>query len=70
MEQASSGQPIRFEGEYVDIDIKGWIRPHKAAGDRVPIYTAAIRRACAGWRATSPMASSATRCAPCGGSTT
>ena len=43
MEQASSGQPIRFEGEYVDIDIKGWIRPHKAARERVPIYTAAMQ---------------------------
>jgi probable F420-dependent oxidoreductase len=43
MEQASSGQPIRFEGDYVDIDIKGWIRPHKAARDRVPIYTAAMQ---------------------------
>jgi alkanesulfonate monooxygenase SsuD/methylene tetrahydromethanopterin reductase-like flavin-dependent oxidoreductase (luciferase family) len=43
MEQASSGQPIRFEGTYVDIDIKGWIRPHKAARDRVPIYTAAMQ---------------------------
>jgi probable F420-dependent oxidoreductase len=43
MEQASSGQPIRFEGTYVDIDIMGWIRPHKAARDRVPIYTAAMQ---------------------------
>ena len=43
MEQASSGQPIRFEGDYVDIDIKGWIRPHKAARNRVPIYTAAMQ---------------------------
>src|SRR5262245_33308835 len=43
MEQASSGQPIRYEGEYVDVDIKGWIRPHKAARERVPIYTAAMQ---------------------------
>jgi probable F420-dependent oxidoreductase len=43
MESAPSGQPIRYEGEYVDIDIKGWIRPHKAARDRVPIYTAAMQ---------------------------
>jgi probable F420-dependent oxidoreductase len=43
MEQASSGQPIRFEGEYHDIDIKGWIRPHKPARERVPIYTAAMQ---------------------------
>src|SRR5918994_5720217 len=37
MEKAGSGEPIRYEGEYVEIDIKGWIRPHKAARDRVPI---------------------------------
>jgi probable F420-dependent oxidoreductase len=43
MQQAASGQPIRYEGDYVDIDIKGWIRPHKAARDRVPIYTAAMQ---------------------------
>jgi len=43
MEQASSGEPIRFEGEYQDIDIKGWIRPHKAVRDKVPIYTAAMQ---------------------------
>jgi probable F420-dependent oxidoreductase len=43
MEQASSGQPIRYEGTYQDIDIKGWIRPHKAARDKVPIYTAAMQ---------------------------
>ena len=43
MEQAPSGQPIRFEGEYHEIDIKGWIRPHKAVRDRVPIYTAAMQ---------------------------
>lgn len=43
MEQASSGQPISFHGEYQEIDIKGWIRPHKAARERVPIYTAAMQ---------------------------
>jgi probable F420-dependent oxidoreductase len=43
MEQASSGQPISFDGEYVKLDIKGWIRPHKAVRDRVPIYTAAMQ---------------------------
>jgi probable F420-dependent oxidoreductase len=43
MEKASSGEPIRFEGEYQDIDIKGWIRPHKAVREGVPIYTAAMQ---------------------------
>jgi probable F420-dependent oxidoreductase len=43
MEQASSGEPIRYEGEYYDIDIKGWVRPHPAARERIPIYTAAVQ---------------------------
>ena len=43
MQQASSGEPIRFEGDYYDIDIKGWVRPHKPVRDRVPIYTAGVR---------------------------
>ena len=53
MQQASSGQPISFQGEYVKIDIKGWIRPHKAARERVPITPRRCRRACAEWRETS-----------------
>jgi alkanesulfonate monooxygenase SsuD/methylene tetrahydromethanopterin reductase-like flavin-dependent oxidoreductase (luciferase family) len=43
MAQAGSGEPIRFEGEYFDIDIRGWVRPHPAARERVPIYTAAVQ---------------------------
>jgi probable F420-dependent oxidoreductase len=43
MSQAHRGEPIRFAGEYQDIDIKGWIRPHPAPRERVPIYTAAVR---------------------------
>ena len=43
MEKAGSGEPIRYEGEYQDIDIKGWIRPHKSVRERVPIYTAAMQ---------------------------
>jgi alkanesulfonate monooxygenase SsuD/methylene tetrahydromethanopterin reductase-like flavin-dependent oxidoreductase (luciferase family) len=43
VENASAGEPIRFEGEYQDIDIKGWVRPHKAVRERVPIYAAAMR---------------------------
>jgi probable F420-dependent oxidoreductase len=43
MEQASKGEPIRYEGAYQDIDIKGWIRPHKSVRDKVPIYTAAMQ---------------------------
>ncbi len=43
MAQAGEGSPIRFSGEYYDIDIRGWARPHRAARESVPIYTAAIR---------------------------
>ncbi|MEK6278636.1 MAG: LLM class flavin-dependent oxidoreductase [Actinomycetota bacterium] len=43
MAQAGSGEPIRFEGSYYDIDIKGWVRPHPAARESVPIFTAAVQ---------------------------
>jgi probable F420-dependent oxidoreductase len=44
MSQAHRGEPIRYEGEYHDIDIKGWIRPHPAAREGgPPIYAAAVR---------------------------
>ena len=43
MEKASTGEPIRYEGEYQDIDIKGWVRPHKPVRERVPIYAAAMQ---------------------------
>jgi len=43
MAKASAGEPIRYEGEYHDIDIKGWVRPHPPVRESVPIYTAAVR---------------------------
>jgi len=43
MQQASAGEPIRFEGSYYDIDIKGWVRPHRPVRERIPIYTAGVR---------------------------
>lgn len=43
MEKAPTGEPIRYDGEYQEIDIKGWIRPHKPVRERVPIYAAAMR---------------------------
>jgi probable F420-dependent oxidoreductase len=43
MQKASSGEPIRFEGTYHDIDITGWVRPQPPARESVPIYTAAVR---------------------------
>jgi probable F420-dependent oxidoreductase len=43
MGKASSGEPIRYEGEYHDIDIKGWVRPQPRVRESIPIYTAAVR---------------------------
>jgi probable F420-dependent oxidoreductase len=44
MGQAHAGEPIRYRGDYYDIDIKGWIRPHPAARDAPPpIYAAALQ---------------------------
>jgi probable F420-dependent oxidoreductase len=44
MRQAGAGEPIRYQGEYYDIDIKGWVRPHPPARDTPPpIYTAAVQ---------------------------
>lgn len=43
MQGAGAGEPIRYEGDYYDIDIKGWVRPHPAPRESVPIYTAAVQ---------------------------
>ncbi|HEY2716448.1 MAG TPA: LLM class flavin-dependent oxidoreductase [Solirubrobacterales bacterium] len=44
MRQASAGEPIRYQGEYYDIDIKGWVRPPPPARETPPpIYTAAVQ---------------------------
>ena len=43
MQQAGRGEPIRYEGSYYDIDIKGWVRPHPAPRESVPIYTAGVQ---------------------------
>jgi alkanesulfonate monooxygenase SsuD/methylene tetrahydromethanopterin reductase-like flavin-dependent oxidoreductase (luciferase family) len=43
MRQAGAGEPIRFQGDYYDIDIRGWVRPHPPARESVPIYTAGVQ---------------------------
>jgi len=44
MRQAGKGEPIRYEGDYYDIDIKGWVRPHPPARETAPpIYVAALQ---------------------------
>jgi probable F420-dependent oxidoreductase len=44
MRQAGAGEPIRYQGDYYDIDIKGWVRPHPPARETPPpIYAAAMQ---------------------------
>ncbi len=43
MRQAGGGEPIRYRGAYYDIDVKGWVRPHPAAREAVPIYAAGVQ---------------------------
>ena len=44
MRQAGAGEPIRYQGKYYDIDIKGWVRPHPPARETPPpIYAAAVQ---------------------------
>jgi probable F420-dependent oxidoreductase len=43
VEKAGSAEPIRYDGTYHDIDIKGWVRPHTKVRDSIPIYTAAVQ---------------------------
>jgi probable F420-dependent oxidoreductase len=43
MTKAHRGEPIRVQGDYLDLDIKGWVRPHQPARESVPIYTAAVQ---------------------------
>ena len=55
MRQAGAGEPIRYQGDYYDIDIKGWVRPHPPAREAVPRSTPRrCRRGWRGWPATSP----------------
>jgi probable F420-dependent oxidoreductase len=40
---AHLGQPIRFSGQYYDLDIQGWQRPYPPQRDRIPIFLAGVR---------------------------
>jgi probable F420-dependent oxidoreductase len=42
-ERAHTGEPIRFHGQYYDIDIQGWQRPQAPVRERIPIYLAGVR---------------------------
>jgi probable F420-dependent oxidoreductase len=43
IERAPRGEPIRYAGQYYDIDIQGWSRPLSPARPRIPIYLAGLR---------------------------
>jgi probable F420-dependent oxidoreductase len=42
-ERAHEGAPIKFSGQFYDLDIQGWRRPLKPVRKRIPIYLAAVR---------------------------
>jgi probable F420-dependent oxidoreductase len=42
-ERAHRGEPIRFAGQYYDVDIQGWTRPLPPVRERIPIYLAGVR---------------------------
>ncbi len=43
IEKAGGAEPIRYQGAYHEIEIKGWLRPHPKVRDSIPIYTAAVQ---------------------------
>ena len=43
IERAHTGEPIRFSGQYYDVDIQGWRRPLPPVRERIPIYLAGVR---------------------------
>jgi probable F420-dependent oxidoreductase len=40
---AHRGEPIRFRGQYYDLDLQGWQRPFQPVRERFPIYLAGVR---------------------------
>jgi len=42
-ERAHTDEPIRFSGQYYNVDIQGWSRPLAPVRDRIPIYLAGVR---------------------------
>ncbi len=43
MEKAHRGEPIRFSGQYYDLEIQGWQRPFPPVRPHLPIYLAGVR---------------------------
>jgi probable F420-dependent oxidoreductase len=42
-ESAHKGDPIKFSGQFYDLDIQGWRRPLPPVRERLPIYLAGVR---------------------------
>ena len=42
-ERAHLGEPIKFRGQFYDLDIQGWQRPSPPVRPRFPIYLAGVR---------------------------
>jgi len=42
-ERAHGGEPIKFSGQFYDLDIQGWRRPQPPVRERIPIYLAGVR---------------------------
>src|SRR5947208_6493796 len=42
-ERAHTNEPIRFAGQYYDVDIQGWRRSQLPIRQRIPIYLAGVR---------------------------
>lgn len=43
IENAHLGRPIRFSGQYYDLDIQGWQRPYAPQRPHIPIFLAGVR---------------------------
>jgi alkanesulfonate monooxygenase SsuD/methylene tetrahydromethanopterin reductase-like flavin-dependent oxidoreductase (luciferase family) len=43
MEQAHGSAPLRYSGQYYDLDIQGWQRPDHPVRPSIPIYLAAVQ---------------------------
>jgi alkanesulfonate monooxygenase SsuD/methylene tetrahydromethanopterin reductase-like flavin-dependent oxidoreductase (luciferase family) len=53
MSKAHSREPIRYEGEYVNVDIKGWVRPHPPTRESSRSTRPRFARGWREWPATS-----------------
>lgn len=43
IENAHTGKPMQFKGEYYDLNIAGWRRPIKPVRPKIPIYVAGVQ---------------------------